>query len=80
MPRACLIHVTANLQVKNIPDKLRQSLQRYAREHKRTLSKVVFTAIERELSRGEYFASGPTGLSSILESDIGHGCSHAENV
>ena len=51
MPEACHIRAMASLQVKNIPDKLRQRLQRYAREHKCTLGEVVLTAVERELAR-----------------------------
>jgi plasmid stability protein len=75
MPKACHIHAMANLQVKNIPDKLHQRLRRYAREHKRTLSEVVLTAIERELARSEWsrrLASRPitelgVSAASLLE-------------
>ena len=44
----------ATLQVKNVPDALHQRLQRYAREHKCTLSDVVLRALERELARSEW--------------------------
>ena len=54
MPEACHIRAMASLQVKNIPDKLRQRLHRYAREHKCTLGEVVLTAVERELARSEW--------------------------
>jgi len=72
MPDACPIRATASLQVKNIPDKLRQRLQRYAREYKCTLGEVVLTAVERELARSEWskcFAHRPTtelGVSAAL--------------
>ena len=44
----------ANLQVKNIPDELHERLRRHAREHNCTISAVVLTAVERELSRSEW--------------------------
>ena len=44
----------ANLQVKNIPDELHERLRRHAREHNCTLSAVVLSAVERELSRSEW--------------------------
>jgi plasmid stability protein len=67
----------ANLQVKNIPDTLHQRLRRYAREHKCTLSDVVLSALERELTRREWherLAQRPTtnlGVSaaSLLEQE-----------
>jgi plasmid stability protein len=77
MPEACHSRAMASLQVKNIPDKLRQRLQRYAREHGCTLGEVVLTAVERELARSEWskrLARRPTtqlGVSaaSLLEQE-----------
>jgi hypothetical protein len=43
----------ANIQVKNIPEKLRNRLRRYAREQECTLGEIVLEAIEREVARRE---------------------------
>ena len=77
MPPACHNHAMANLQVKNIPDTLHQRLRHYARKHKCTLSDVVLSAIEHELTRREWherLARRPTtdlGISaaSLLEQE-----------
>jgi hypothetical protein len=56
----------ANIQVKNIPEKLHNQLRRYAREQDCTLSEIVLEAIEREVSRREWHkrfsARAPTQL------------------
>jgi hypothetical protein len=44
----------ANIQVKNIPEKLHNRLRRYAREQDCTLSEIVLEAIEREVARREW--------------------------
>ena len=44
----------ANLQVRNMPDDLHQRLRRHARESNRSMSGIVFAAIERELARWEW--------------------------
>jgi hypothetical protein len=44
----------ANIQVKNIPEKLHNQLRRYAREQDCTLGEIVLEAIEREVSRREW--------------------------
>ena len=44
----------ANLQVRNMPDSLHESLRRHARENNCTISAVVVTAVERELARREW--------------------------
>jgi len=44
----------ANIQVKNIPEKLHNRLRRFAREQDCTLSDIVLEAIEREVSRREW--------------------------
>lgn len=44
----------ANLQVRNVPDSLRDSLRRHARENNCTISSVVIAAVERELDRREW--------------------------
>ncbi len=54
MNLTCYHHDMANLQVKNIPDELHERLRRHAREHNCTISAVVLTAVERELSRSEW--------------------------
>ena len=54
MNKACYYHDMANLQVKNIPDELHERLRRHAREHNCTMSAVVLSAVERELSRSEW--------------------------
>jgi hypothetical protein len=41
----------ANIQVKNIPEKLHNQLRRYAREQECTLGEIVLEAIEREVAR-----------------------------
>lgn len=54
MLSACHIHAMANLQVKNIPESLHHRLRKYAKKRNCTLGDVVLTAIEHELSRGEF--------------------------
>jgi plasmid stability protein len=44
----------ANIQVKNIPEKLHNRLRRYAREQECTLSDIILEALEREVSRREW--------------------------
>ena len=44
----------ANLEVRNIPDDLHERLRRHAREHNRTMSAVVVSALERELARVDW--------------------------
>jgi hypothetical protein len=44
----------ANIQVKNIPEKLHNQLRRYAREKGCTLGEIILKAIEREVSRREW--------------------------
>jgi hypothetical protein len=53
----------ANIQVKNIPEKLHNRLRRYAREQDCTLGEIILEAIERELARREWhkrFSGRPT--------------------
>jgi len=53
----------ANIQVKNIPEKLHNRLRRYAREQECTLGQIILEAIEREVSRREWqkrFSVRPT--------------------
>ena len=49
-----LLLAMANIQVKNIPEKLHNQLRRYAREQGRTLGEIILEAIEREVSRREW--------------------------
>jgi hypothetical protein len=44
----------ANIQVKNIPEKLHNRLRRYAREQECILGEIVLEAIEREVARREW--------------------------
>ena len=44
----------ANIQVKNIPEKLHNQLRRYARQQECTLGEIVLEAIEREVARREW--------------------------
>ena len=44
----------ANIQVKNVPEKLHNQLRRYAREKSCTLEEIILEALEREVSRGEW--------------------------
>ena len=57
----------ANLQVRNVPDSLHESLRRHAKENNRTMSEVVVTAVERELARLEWLKR----LASRPETDLG---------
>jgi hypothetical protein len=54
MPLACYRSDMANIQVKNIPEKLHNRLRRYAREQECTLGEVILEAIEREVARREW--------------------------
>jgi hypothetical protein len=63
MPIACYRSCMANIQVKNIPDKLHNRLRRYAREQDCTLGEIILEAIEREVARREWhkrFSGRPT--------------------
>jgi hypothetical protein len=44
----------ANIQVKNVPEKLHNQLRRYAREQGRTLGERILQAIECEVSWREW--------------------------
>ncbi len=44
----------ANIQVKNISEKLHNRLRRYAREQGCTLGDIILESIEREVSRREW--------------------------
>ena len=53
----------ANIQVKNIPERLHNKLRSYAREQDTTLGEIVLEAIEREIARREWhkrFVGRPT--------------------
>ena len=54
MPLACYRTGMANIQVKNIPEKLHNQLRRHAREQDCTLGEIVLEAIEREVARREW--------------------------
>ena len=54
MPVACYRLQMANIQVKNIPEKLHNRLRRYAREQDCTLGEIILEAIEREVARREW--------------------------
>jgi hypothetical protein len=54
MPLACYLSNMANIQVKNIPEKLHNRLRRYAREQDCTLGEIILQAIEREVTRREW--------------------------
>jgi hypothetical protein len=51
---ACYRSHMANIQVKNIPEKLHNRLRRYAREQDCTLGEIILEAIEREVARREW--------------------------
>jgi hypothetical protein len=60
---ACYVSSMANIQVKNIPERLHNKLRRYAREQESTLGEIVLDAIEREIARREWhkrFTNRPT--------------------
>jgi hypothetical protein len=60
---ACYVSSMANIQVKNIPERLHNKLRRYAREQESTLGEIVLEAIEREIARREWhkrFTNRPT--------------------
>ena len=44
----------ANIQVKNVPDSVHERLRRVAREQNTTLSAVVLSAVEHELTWAEW--------------------------
>ena len=44
----------ANIQVKNVPEKLHNQLRRHAREKGCTLGEIIVEAIKREVSRREW--------------------------
>ena len=44
----------ANIQVKDIPEKLHNQLRRYAREQDCTLGEIILEALKREVARREW--------------------------
>lgn len=56
MPRACYWHAMANLQVKNVPDRLHRQIQAYAKRRSRTVRDVVLDAVTREIERDAFRA------------------------
>jgi plasmid stability protein len=63
----------ANIQVKNVPEKLHNQLRRYAREQGRTLGEIILEAIEREVSRREWqkrFSGRPSTLLRISAAQL----------
>ena len=56
-----------NLQVRNIPDALHERLRRHARLNNSTMSTIVLTALERELTRWEWQAH----LAQRPKTDLG---------
>ena len=67
----------ANIQVKNIPQKLHNQLRRYTRQQECTLGDIVLEAIEREVARREWhkrFSTRPattlgTSAAALLEEE-----------
>jgi hypothetical protein len=51
---ACYRSHMANIQVKNVPEKLHNRLRRFAREQDCTLGEIILEAIEREVTRREW--------------------------
>jgi hypothetical protein len=70
----------ANIQVKNIPEKLHNQLRRHAREKGCTLGEIILEAIEREVSRREWhkrFSGRPStqlrsSAAKLLEEERRH--------
>ena len=44
----------ANLQVRNVPEPIHESLRRHAKESNCTISSIVLTAVERELAMRDW--------------------------
>ena len=67
----------ANIQIKNVPERLHNQLRRYAREQGRTLGEIILEAIERKVSRREWhkrFSGRPstqlrTSAAQLLEEE-----------
>lgn len=73
MPVACYCQFMANIQVKNIPEKLHNQLRRYARKQECTLGEIVLEAIEREVARREWhkrFSTRPMTRLSISAAEL----------
>ncbi len=54
MLRACYEHPMANLQVKDVPERLHKRIRAYAKRRGRTLREVVLEAVVRDLERDEF--------------------------
>ena len=67
MKYSCYIHDMAIIQVRNVPDDLHERLRRHAREHNRSMSAVVLSAVERELARQAWHER----LARRPETDLG---------
>ena len=73
MPMACYRFHMANIQVKNIPERLHNRLRRYAREQDCTLGEIILEAIEREVARREWrkrFSGRPTTHLDISAAEL----------
>ncbi len=68
MPMACYFAAMANIQVKNIPEKLHNRLRRYAREQDCTLGEIILRALEREVERREWLKRFSVRPSTLLRS------------
>jgi hypothetical protein len=60
----------ANIQVKNIPEKLHNQLRRYAREKGCTLGEIILESIKREVSRREWHKRFSEPPSTHLRSSV----------
>ena len=65
---ACYFAAMANVQVKNIPEKLHNRLRRYAREQDCTLGEIILKALEREVERREWLKRFSVRPSTQLRS------------
>jgi hypothetical protein len=61
----------ANIQVKNVPEKLHNRLRRYARDEGCTLGDIILEAIEREISRREWHKRFSARASAHLRTSAG---------
>jgi hypothetical protein len=62
----------ANIQVKNVPERLHNQLRRYAREKGCALGEIILEALEREVSRREWHKRFSRRYSTQLRNSAAH--------
>jgi hypothetical protein len=72
MPQHAIVLAMANIQVKNVPEKLHNQLRRYARDEDCTIGEIVLEAIARDVTRREWHKRFSRRYSTQLRNSAAH--------